>query len=112
MLGVDDPLYASTGLPRSPLLDSNLRFFAGVWLGLGIALLWTVPSIERQGALFRTIWGAIFLGGVGRLLSMATLGAPPVPFIGFTGLEILGAPAFIYWQHRLAQSHSVQRSRQ
>jgi hypothetical protein len=28
MLGVDDPLYASIGLPRSALLDSNLRFFA------------------------------------------------------------------------------------
>jgi uncharacterized protein DUF4345 len=105
MLGVDDPLYASIGLPRSSLLDSNLRFFAGVWLGLGIALLWTVPSIERHGTLFRAAWGAVFLGGVGRLLSMASLGAPPAPFIGFTLLEIVGAPAFMYWQHRLARSY-------
>ena len=55
MLGVDDPLYASIGLPRSALLDSNLRFFAGVWVGLGIALLWVVPSIERQGTLFEPL---------------------------------------------------------
>ncbi len=73
MLGVDDPFYASIGLPRSGLLDSNLRFFAGAWVGLGIALLWVVPSIERQGTLFRI-------------------------------LEIVGAPAFVYWQHRLARS--------
>jgi len=106
MLGVDDPLYASIGLPRSALLDSNLRFFAGVWLGLGIALLWVVPSIERRGTLFRLVWRAVFLGGVGRLLSMASFGAPPAPFIGFTILEIVGAPAFVYWQHRLARSHS------
>jgi Domain of unknown function (DUF4345) len=104
MLGVDDPLYASIGLPRSSLLDSNLRFFAGVWLGLGIALLWTVPSIERQGAVFRTAWGAVFVGGVGRLLSLASLGAPPASFIGFTILEIVGAPAFVYWQSRLARA--------
>ena len=104
MLGVDDPLYASIGLPRSSLLDSNLRFFAGVWLGLGIALLWVVPSIERQGTVFRVAWGAVFLGGVGRLLSLASLGAPPASFIGFTILEIVGAPAFVYWQHRLARS--------
>ena len=110
MLGVDDPLYASIGLPRSALLDSNLRFFAGVWLGLGVALLWTVPSIERQGTVFRVAWGAVFLGGVGRLLSLASLGAPPAPFIGFTILEIVGAPAFVYWQHRLARSHQ-KRSR-
>jgi len=105
MLGVDDPLYASIGLPRSALLDSNLRFFAGVWIGLGVALLWTVASIERQGTLFRMVWGAVFLGGVGRLLSTASFGAPPASFIGFTILEIVGAPAFVYWQHRLAQSH-------
>jgi hypothetical protein len=74
MLGVDDPLYATIGLPRSALLDSNLRFFAGIWLGLGLTLLWVVPTIERQGALFR-----------------------------------VGAPAFVYWQHRLARSH-VQRA--
>jgi outer membrane scaffolding protein for murein synthesis (MipA/OmpV family) len=96
-------------LPRSPLLDSNLRFFAGVWLGLGITMLWLVPSIERQGTLFRAIWGAIFLGGVGRLLSLASLGAPPASFIGFTILEIVGAPAFVYWQHRLARSEVKQR---
>src|SRR5919106_3581304 len=104
MLGVDDPLYTSIGLPRSSLLDSNLRFFAGVWLGLGIALLWVVPSIERQGTVFRVVWGAVFLGGVGRLLSLASLGARPASFIGFTILEIVGAPAFVYWQHRLARS--------
>ena len=33
MTGVDDPLYASLGMPRSPVLDSNLQFFAGVWIG-------------------------------------------------------------------------------
>src|SRR4051794_39232073 len=90
--GIDDPLYASLALPRSALLDSNMRFFAGVWLGAGIAMLWLVPSIERQGVLFRALWGAIFLGGVGRLLSMAALGMPPAPFVGLTVLEILGAP--------------------
>jgi uncharacterized protein DUF4345 len=104
MLGIDDPLYASAGLPRSPLLDSNLRFFGGLWAGVGIAMLWLVPSIERRGVLFRSIWGAIFLGGVGRLLSIMSVGAPPVRFVGFTALEIVGAPLFVYWQHRVAVS--------
>jgi hypothetical protein len=38
MFGVKDPVYASAGIAAFPLLDSNLRFFGGVWLGLGIAL--------------------------------------------------------------------------
>jgi len=104
MSGIDDPVYASDRLPRSALLDSNLRFFGGVWLGLGLAMLWLTPTIERRGILYRTIWGAIFIGGIGRLLSMESVGSPPLPFIGFTALEIVGAPLFIYWQDRVARA--------
>jgi hypothetical protein len=99
LFGLADPLYVSAGIPAIPVLDSNLRFFAGVWFGLGIAMLWLVPRIESHTALFRSIWGAIFLGGVGRLLSMLLVGLPPIPFVAFTALELIGAPLFIYWQH-------------
>jgi hypothetical protein len=46
----------------------------------------------------------IFLGGIGRLLSMIFLGLPPLPFIAFTALEIIGAPFFIWWQARVART--------
>ncbi|WP_076858664.1 DUF4345 domain-containing protein [Bradyrhizobium mercantei] len=105
MLGVSDPLYASSGVPALPVLDSNLRFFGGVWLGLGLALLWLVPRIERESVLFRVVWGGIFLGGIGRLLSMMMVGLPPLPFVGFTALEVIGAPLFVYWQHRVATAY-------
>ena len=110
MLGVKDPIYASAGLPSFPLLDSNLRFFGGVWLGLGIALLRLIPSIEKQTALFQTIWGAIFLGGIGRLLSIVAVGSPPISVIGFTALEIIGAPLFVYWHHRVVLGSSQGQS--
>jgi hypothetical protein len=103
MTGVRDPLYASANLPANVLLDSNLRFFAGVWLGLGIAIFWLIPDIEKQTVLFRAVWGMIFVGGVGRLLSMLLLAPPPLPFIGFTILEIVGAPLFVLWQRRLGR---------
>jgi hypothetical protein len=101
LFGLADPLYASYGIPAAAVLDSNLRFFAGVWLGLGFAMLWLVPKIESQTVLYRVIWGAIFLGGVGRILSMLFAGSPPRPFIAFTVLEIVGAPLFVIWQSRL-----------
>jgi hypothetical protein len=81
-----------------------MRFFSGVWLGLGVAILWLVPRIERETTLFRFIWGAIFIGGIGRLLSILLAGLPPLPFVGFTALELIGAPWFVYWQHRVAQA--------
>jgi hypothetical protein len=101
MFGLGDPIYSAAKIPANALLDSNLRFFGGVWLGLGLALYWLIPSIDRQTVLFRVLWGMIFLGGIGRLLSMIFLGWPPLPFIGFTALEIIGAPFFIWWQARL-----------
>ncbi|SHL11143.1 protein of unknown function [Bradyrhizobium lablabi] len=104
MFGLSDPIYAAAKIPPNALLDSNLRFFGGVWLGLGIALYWLVPNIEKQTVLFRVLWGMIFLGGIGRLLSMAFVGVPPLPFIAFTALEIIGAPFFIWWQARLART--------
>ena len=104
MLGLADPIYAAAGLPPHALLDSNLRFFGGLWLVLGLAMFWLVPRIASEVALFRVLWLMIFAGGVGRLLSMALVGAPPWPFVAFTLLEIAGAPFFIAWQARLARA--------
>jgi hypothetical protein len=53
--------------------------------------------------LFRVLWGMIFIGGIGRLLSIIFLALPPIPFIGFTALEIIGAPFFIWWQAHLGR---------
>lgn len=88
----------------SHVLDSNYRYFSGLWLALGICLLFTVRSIELNGLLFKVVWGAIFIGGLGRALSMFQLGLPLPPFIGFTALELIGAPLFIYWQSTVAKA--------
>ena len=104
MLGVDDPLYAASDLPRDATLDSNLRFFGGVWCGLGLAVMWTVPRIDRETALFRAVWLMIFIGGLGRVVSLLMVGPPFVPFIGFIVLEIIGAPFFVWQQAKLARN--------
>jgi hypothetical protein len=103
LLGAEDPVYVAAAVPPIVLLDTNLRFFSGVWLGLGLALYWLIPTIERQTVLFRVLWGMIFIGGIGRLLSMTMLGWPPVAFVAFTAIEIVGAPLFIWWQSRVSK---------
>ena len=102
MMGLDDPLYRALQLPRHATLDSNLRFYSGVWLGLGLAAFWLVPRIERETVLFRCLWLMIFLGGIGRLLSLLSAGMPFPPFVGFAALEVLGAPLFVWWQAQVA----------
>lgn len=107
MLGLSDPIYAGAGIPAHALLDSNLRFFGGLWLVLGLSLYALLPRIERETMLFRTLWLMISAGGVGRLLSMVFVGMPPWPFVGFTLLEVVGAPLFIVWQARVAATQAA-----
>jgi hypothetical protein len=104
LLGLSDPIYAKLGLPHNATLDSQLRFYNGVWMGLGLAAFWLLPRIELETTLFRVLWLMIFIGGVGRLISLVLIGMPYPPFIGFTALEILGAPLFVLWQNKIAKA--------
>lgn len=104
MMGIYDPLYASLGLPNDPLLDSNLRFLSGVWFVVGITVFATVRQVENYFQLYLVVWGMIFVGGIGRLISMILVGLPPIPFIGFTVLELIGAPIFLYWHYQLSNT--------
>lgn len=103
--GAESPIYAAAEIPRVAALDSNLRFFGGMGLGLGLGLLWITPTIERRTALFRLIWLCALLGGLGRLLSMAIVGPPPLAMIVFTAIEIPLVPVLLCWQNRVAGTH-------
>ena len=105
--GINSPIYGSDGIPPIPSLDSNLRFMGGLGLGLGFALLWITSTIEKQGALFRLIWICALLGGIGRLISMAVIGSPPLPLVIFTFIEVPGVPLLIYWQNQIARASTT-----
>ena len=105
IFGVESPIYGGS-LKDIPVLDSNLRFFGGLGLGLGMALLWIIPAIEKHGLVFRIIWICALLGGLGRVISMMVSGMPPLPMVVFTLIEVPGVPLLIYWQHRVAQHHN------
>ena len=112
LMGVADPFYVAIGVPPIVVLDTNLRFYSGIWLGLGLAFFWLIPAVQKQTVLFRVLWGMIFIGGIGRLLSMMLLAWPPVSFVAFTALEIAGAPLFIWWQSRVSNYVPVNQSNQ
>jgi hypothetical protein len=101
ILGTDSPIYGGS-VPNIPALDSNLRFMGGLGLGLGFALLWITPTIEKRGTIFRVVWLCALAGGIGRLVSAYIVGVPPTPMIVFALIEVPGVPLLIYWQHRVA----------
>lgn len=57
-------------------LDSTYRYFGGVYLGVALLALWCLPRIEARANALVVATGAIFLGGIGRLISIVDVGAP------------------------------------
>jgi hypothetical protein len=65
------------GQPETtPRLDNVHRFLAGLYLGCGLICLWAAITVRGQGILVYLIAIAVFLGGVGRLVSISQVGLP------------------------------------
>ena len=60
----------------SPRLDNVHRFMAGVYFTTGLISLWAAFTIREQGFLVYLLALGIFLGGVGRLVSISKVGLP------------------------------------
>jgi hypothetical protein len=90
----------SNAVEGNIILDSNLRYFSGLWLGIGLTLFWMIPSPERQKTVFRLISGMIFIGGPGRLIPIFVFGLPSSVFVMFALLELF-FPLLILWQNRI-----------
>lgn len=60
----------------SPRLDNVHRFMAGVYLATGFICLWTGLTVRHQDTLLYLLALGVFLGGVGRLISIFKVGLP------------------------------------
>jgi Domain of unknown function (DUF4345) len=82
-------------------LNSQLRFFAAIWLGFGV-MLWIVASdLVQHATWFRLMCCILILSGIGRLASIMQFGLPAPPFIGATVLELAGIPLLLMWHGQL-----------
>jgi Domain of unknown function (DUF4345) len=86
----------------TPALDSQFRFQSAYYFGLAVLIWWIIPNIERHTGVFRIVIGALFLGGLTRVYSYITIGAPPAPMLGGMALE-LALPLLILWQAKLSK---------
>src|SRR3989338_5007815 len=68
-------------------LDSDFRFLTANFFGWGLALIWMLPRIEKHVTLFRILALGIFLGGIGRLISLLTVGIPGKLTVALVGIE-------------------------
>lgn len=86
-------------------LDNQFRYLAGVYAGAVTGgLWWAIPRIEQRAVPVCIAAGAVFLGGIGRCVSMAAVGSPGDPsMMGGLLLELGVAPLLVLWQRRIAR---------
>ncbi len=60
----------------TPRLDNVHRFMAGVYFSSGLIACWAAVTIRNQSTLIYLLAMAVFIGGIGRLISITLVGLP------------------------------------
>jgi hypothetical protein len=96
------------GLPDNPaftdglrMLDSNFRFYNGLWFGIGFMLIWMILNAAKKTNVMWGLSALFFLGGIGRIVSVVTCGRPPLMYMLFIPIET-GFPLLALWQRHIS----------
>ena len=89
--------------PVTANLESEYRYTHAMWFAAAPVIWSAVPRIERETAVVRAVSGTVFLGGLARLLAWRSTGRPHPLLVGATALELIGMPALVAWQRRVAR---------
>lgn len=104
--GVTGIIAGASGLVREPAiyslpdisaLDNQYRYLSGVYIGIAAMLFYSAGDVVGRALVFRMAVLAVFIGGLGRLVSYLSLGGAESWQMGGMALELI-APAFILWQ--------------
>jgi hypothetical protein len=86
------PAVIPGSVPVNPTMDSEDRFYATIFLGFGLALLWCAASVDHRSKFIRFLIALFFLGGCARVISILLVGPPNLFFQAMTALELLLPP--------------------
>jgi hypothetical protein len=78
--------------------DNEARFLAAFWVAFGALAVWAVPRVERETLVVRALGGALFLGGLARLVSIIDVGEPDSLQYVLMAIELVLGPVLIGWQ--------------
>ena len=79
---------------------SEARYLSGLLLGIGLTFWACVPTIERRGAVVRSLAIIVVIGGLARLIGVRETGLSPsvgVPLV----MELMVTPLVALWRERV-----------
>ena len=93
------------------LYNAQYRFLGGIWLGLGALLYLAAKDLKKYSTMLKIVIWSIFVGGIGRLITILHLGLPEnsagaaFVLINMT-IETVGMLALLWWHSRLMSAKS------
>jgi hypothetical protein len=87
--------------------DSHFRYLSGLLLAIGLAYWSTIPAIKAKTLEVRLLTALVFVGGLGRLLGLVTVGIPSGGMVFGLIMELVVTPALCLWQSRVARAWVV-----
>ena len=82
--------------------ESHARYLSGLLLAIGLIFWWTIPSIERRGAVVRTLATIVLIGGLARLAGVLETGAPGKVLFPLA-MELGVTPLLALWRERVGR---------
>ena len=81
--------------------DGHLRYLSGLLLGIGLTFWWTIPTIERRGAVIRALAIIVVIGGLARLVGAVTEPAFDTDEVFPLAMELCVTPVIALWRERV-----------
>lgn len=95
--------------PFSPTVESELRFYAVLWMAYGGVLIWTARGLPPRLNWVPPLAGVFFLGGVGRVIAFFADGPPHPAFVQLMAVELVLPVVFVgLWRAARRQSSPAQ----
>jgi Domain of unknown function (DUF4345) len=87
----------------NPTSDGEDRFYAGLFLCFGVALLWCARDVERKAIYVTALAAALFAGGIGRLIALVAVGPPNAFYVAMLVLELVLPLLMVYAARAVGQ---------
>ncbi|CAF3463150.1 unnamed protein product [Rotaria sp. Silwood1] len=91
-------------------VDSHFRYLSGLPVAIGLLLLRSLPTIDRDASDLRRVSLLIFIGGLGRLWGLITLGFDISTMVA-TLAELFLFPFLCLWQYQVQKSNVRSRTK-
>ena len=107
VLGPNAEVLLGSGISPSsiadPAIDSQNRFYGAAFALFGGVFLLGSADIAKYRPMLLLAFGAFFVAGLTRIISVVVAGWPPLPVLCLAVVEICGPPIMCFWLNRVAR---------